>query len=265
MTTRFLHVPPSVPPRAAPPLLFIHGAYVGAWCWQTYFLPWFAAQGYDCYALSLPGHAERGGRDRLDHFGLDDYVADIVDAMTVLPATPVLIGHSLGGWLAQEVAEQVSVPGLALLASVPPYGLAGSLAHMSLASPRLLLGLGRFQLAHAPLGLHEPELHMLRELLFSSGADDVEVRRFVALAQPESTRALTELMLPRPWRMWRAAPERRCLVIGCDGDQLISRHDVDVTAKHWRVTPHFVPGGHALMADAAWLQAARLIDAWLAE
>ena len=35
------------------PLLFIHGAYTGAWCWDECFMPWFAEQGYSCYALSL--------------------------------------------------------------------------------------------------------------------------------------------------------------------------------------------------------------------
>ena len=24
------------------PLLFVHGAYVAAWCWAEHFLPWFA-------------------------------------------------------------------------------------------------------------------------------------------------------------------------------------------------------------------------------
>ncbi len=27
--------------RKAPPLVFIHGAYAGAWCWDEHFLPWF--------------------------------------------------------------------------------------------------------------------------------------------------------------------------------------------------------------------------------
>ena len=28
------------------PLLFVHGAYTAAWCWDENFLPWFAEQGY---------------------------------------------------------------------------------------------------------------------------------------------------------------------------------------------------------------------------
>ena len=39
----------SRPPGGAerkPPLLFVHGAYVGAWCWEEHFLDWFAARGH---------------------------------------------------------------------------------------------------------------------------------------------------------------------------------------------------------------------------
>jgi len=37
--------------------IMVHGAFCGAWCWQLRFMPWFAAHGYDCWALSLEGHA----------------------------------------------------------------------------------------------------------------------------------------------------------------------------------------------------------------
>jgi len=36
-------------PNARPPLLFVHGGYCDAWCWEPLFLPWFAAQGYTFY------------------------------------------------------------------------------------------------------------------------------------------------------------------------------------------------------------------------
>lgn len=29
----------------ATPLLFIHGAYAAAWCWEDHFLPFFAIRG----------------------------------------------------------------------------------------------------------------------------------------------------------------------------------------------------------------------------
>ena len=42
------------------PLLFIHGMWHGAWCWDEFFLPFFAGHGFHVTALSLRGHAVRG-------------------------------------------------------------------------------------------------------------------------------------------------------------------------------------------------------------
>ena len=38
------------------PLLFLHGAFSGAWCWKENYLDYFASQGFECLALSLSGH-----------------------------------------------------------------------------------------------------------------------------------------------------------------------------------------------------------------
>ena len=47
---------------ARTPLLFVHGAYVGAWCWAEHFLGWFGAQGFPAFAVSLRGHGKSSGR-----------------------------------------------------------------------------------------------------------------------------------------------------------------------------------------------------------
>jgi pimeloyl-ACP methyl ester carboxylesterase len=33
------------------PILFVHGAWHGAWCWEENFLPYFAGKGYSTNAL----------------------------------------------------------------------------------------------------------------------------------------------------------------------------------------------------------------------
>jgi hypothetical protein len=42
--------------KGLPPILFLHGAAHGAWCWAEHFLPWFAGRGCECHALSFRGH-----------------------------------------------------------------------------------------------------------------------------------------------------------------------------------------------------------------
>lgn len=259
-----LHHPPQGKALDAPPLLLVHGAYTGAWCWAQTFLPWLAARGFDVHALSLSGHAGSEGRDRLDTFGLHDYAADVQQVMATLPRTPVLVGHSLGGYVVQSVARRQPVPGIALLASVPPYGLAGAFCHLGLTAPHLLWGLGKEQMAH-PLSSRLPEfdLVMMRELLFSDAPDSDQIRAFTARTQPESMRALAELVLPHPLQLW-GEPRIPALVIGVERDRIIPGSDVWVTARAWHTQPHFFADtGHALMQDAGWERIAHAVAEWV--
>ena len=109
-------------PRAKPPLLFVHGGYCDAWCWEPYFLPWFAARGYAAHALSLRGHGASGGHDALFVTGLDDYVADVEHIAGTLPSPPVLIGHSMGAAVVERMLTTRPVRAAALLAPIPPAG-----------------------------------------------------------------------------------------------------------------------------------------------
>src|SRR5512141_2985715 len=47
------------------PLLFVHGAWHAAWCWDEHFLDFFAGQGFAVHALSLQGHGASEGGERL--------------------------------------------------------------------------------------------------------------------------------------------------------------------------------------------------------
>lgn len=38
------------------PLLFVHGAFQGGWCWDANFLDFFAKRGFRVLAPSLRGH-----------------------------------------------------------------------------------------------------------------------------------------------------------------------------------------------------------------
>jgi pimeloyl-ACP methyl ester carboxylesterase len=75
--------------RARPtPLLFVHGAYGGAWEWDEHFLPYFAERGWVAHALSLRGHAGSDGAEAVRFARLRDYVADVERVAGSLPAQP---------------------------------------------------------------------------------------------------------------------------------------------------------------------------------
>src|SRR5512141_652158 len=87
------------------PLLFVHGMLHGAWCWDVHFLEFFARHGYAAHAVNLRGHGASDGRARLRWARVADFADDVAEAATRLPRPPILIGHSMGGFVIQKFLE----------------------------------------------------------------------------------------------------------------------------------------------------------------
>ena len=102
------------------PLLFVHGAWHGAWCWDEHFLGFFANNGYRAVAPNLRGHGGSPISKPLNKCTIADYVEDVRSLAQSLPATPVLIGHSMGGFVVQKFLESREVPAAVLLSSASP-------------------------------------------------------------------------------------------------------------------------------------------------
>src|SRR5512140_1016511 len=119
------------------PLLFVHGAFAGAWCWSKHFLPYFAEQGFRACAVSLSGHGGSPGRERLDWLSIGDYVNDLEQAVSIVGGDPILIGHSMGGFVVQKYLERASAPGVVLMSPVPPQGLLPASIALAFSNPGL--------------------------------------------------------------------------------------------------------------------------------
>lgn len=104
------------------PLLFVHGGLHGWWAWEKW-QPRLAEAGWRTFALSLPGHAGSAAlSDReLAALTLRDYADAVTAVADWLPERPVLVGHSMGGIVAQLVAQDAGacrpLPALVLVAS----------------------------------------------------------------------------------------------------------------------------------------------------
>lgn len=254
-----IHRPPTVRRGQPWPLLFVHGAHAGAWCWDEHFLPWFAAQGYDCHALSLRGHGGSRGKRSLHFHGMLDYVRDLERAIESLPQPPVVIGHSMGGMVVQKYLESHSLPGAVLMASVPPSGLAASVLRLLTSDPVLF---SRISLMHGG----SPRMEDVRgasRAVFSEDLDLALVDQYGARMQPESQRALMDMTffhLARPHRA-HACP---MLVMGASDDALFPPDQVKQTAEAYEADCVMVDGlAHAMMLEGAWLRAAKPLHAWL--
>ena len=112
-----------------PPILFIHGILGGAWYFENY-QRFFAARGYPSYAVSLRGRpGTREVRD-LGRISVEEFVVDALDVVRAL-GRPIIVGHSMGGLVAQRLAEEGVTDIAVLLSSASPSGI-------PLATPRLV-------------------------------------------------------------------------------------------------------------------------------
>lgn len=241
-----------------PPLLFVHGGFVAAWCWAENFLDWFAAHGWDCRAPSLRGHGGSDGEAELHEFGIDDYVADLVRIADGLERPPVLVGHSMGGFIVQRYLERHPAMAAVLLAPVPPMGLSGAGLAMAVTNPGLFVDVA---LAHE-LGRHAATPAVVFEAVFGHMADNGSNgygRRFT----DESHRAWLEMWQPAFIDTGRI-PDLPLMVIGGDQDHIIPPAFIRSAARLLRTRAEILPGlGHALMLENGWETVASRVDAWL--
>lgn len=230
-----------------PPLLLVHGSYCGAWVWEESFLPALAQAGYPTYAVSLRGHGRSEGDATFA--SLADYIQDVESAIDRLGGRCILIGHSMGGLIAQHCLRPGhGLAGLVLLSSVPPNGLAGAALNMMLASPELWFQFGLLQ----SLGPAAVSAALIRKALFADETPDAEVLRLLPRFQSESLRIAFDLTTPPP--LPRPDPAVPVLVLGGTADPLIPLGALHQTAAHFRAELAVLEGApHGVMLDPAWV------------
>lgn len=238
------------------PLLFVHGAYTGAWCWEENYLPYFAARGHDAWAVDLRGHGADAATAELA--SIDDYVADVLLAITQIGEPPVIIGHSMGAIVAQRVMCRTGVRAAALLAPVPPQGLLGSSMLLAATKPEMFNEINKMQ-----IGSVLPEaVDLLREALFSPDLPVADIHRHLRRMRHESQRALFDLSWPQHFWIERAKVPLQ--VLGAQNDAFFPPHGIEETARLHGVTAEIIPDlAHVMMLDSNWERSAECIAAWL--
>lgn len=86
----------------APPIVLIHGAWHGAWCFAALQAE-LDQRGLASYAIDLPGH----GASTLPLGDLHGDAAHVVDVLRRIGRPAVLVGHSYGGAVISEVAARL--------------------------------------------------------------------------------------------------------------------------------------------------------------
>jgi pimeloyl-ACP methyl ester carboxylesterase len=239
------------------PLLFVHGAWHAAWCWDEHFLSFFADKGYRALAVSLRGHGSSPSPQPLRTCSVADYVEDVGLVADSLPRRPVVIGHSMGGLIVQKYLESHDAPAGVLMASTPPRGYLGSGVRWMRRHPwdftKVLLTGKSLAYVNTP--------QLARERFFSAHTSDSHVVDYATRLQEESARAGVDglLNLPRPRRV-----TTRLLVLGARDDGAVTAKEVNATARAYRTEAELFPNmGHNMMLETGWAAVAERIHTWL--
>lgn len=260
---------------ALPPVVFIHGACGGSWYWG-FWLERFALAGHAAYAIDLRGH--HGSRSAVppDHglgtVSIADYVTDVCDLLRAIAETqelpPVLVGHSMGGLVAQLVAADnyVATAGLVLIASAPPAGINLPFdMHIAAEVPfRDKLNAMNAALRKLPFypsrKLMEIACRCLRD---DSRMFDEVVDRFYR--QPESGLAGRQIVTGA-FAVDEAVVDVPRLVITGNADNVVVPSISEVIARKYDAQLEILPGrGHLPMLEKGRDEVADKIIAWIAE
>lgn len=241
------------------PILFVHGAWHGAWCWDEHFLPYFAEHGFTVHALSFRNHGKSESIGQLRWKRGADYVADVAQIVRQIGKPPVLVGHSLGGYVVQKYLEKRSVPAAVLLSSVPPRGALGATIRTFRRHPWAFLKTN-LQLRLWPI-IGSPQL--THDAFFSESMPVEQVNAYFTKMQDEAYLAYLDIVflnLPRPKRVSKPP----MLVLGGTDDAIFTPGEARATARTYNAEVEIFPNmAHDLMLESGWQAVANRIITWL--
>ena len=244
-------------------IIMVHGAFCGGWAFERFREP-FEAAGFDVSAPDLRGHGPADPPGAVTGVSMSDYAADIADLCRAQATPPVLIGHSMGGLVAQMAARRAPVSALVLLAPSPPWGVAaGTLEEAATAFGVQLLG------PFMP-GAINPERSLMRAYSLDRLAKG-EREAAVARLRPESARAVRETLnwWMDPFMTTSLGPGPLgvpALVIAGARDVVHSPAACAAVADRIGATFKTMPEmSHWLMGEPGWERVAESVLTWIAE
>ena len=238
-----------------PPLLLVHGMFGGGWYWDRY-QQFFAARGYSSYALDLRGHHGSSPVSDIGHVQVRDYVDDALSVAATL-GRPIVIGHSMGGLIAQRLAEEDAVIAAVMLCAAPPRWI-----------PPLSIPLASRIWRYLPQLLFSKPIMPRRadaNFLMYNRTPAIEQEQYYPLLVPESGRAGLELSIGA---IAVNASRIRCpmlSVAGEDDNFLVPRIGRALAKKYRCRLMTFEGHAHSIMTEPGWEKPAAQIAEWIEE
>ena len=260
-------------PTLKMPIVFVHGLWLHAESWYKW-VAFFREKGYDAVAASWPGDSETTEATRRNPGAVAGYgVAEIADhiarQLTAFKRKPILIGHSFGGLLAQNLLGRDLAAAAIAIDPAPPKGVPGlPFSALKSAFPVLANPLN-FRRA---VSLTEPQFRFG----FTNAVPEKEAKALYAqYAMPGPGRVLfqaaTATLNPNSATKVNLANGERgpLLLISGERDNTVPPVIVRSTLKAYGKSPavtelkSFAGRGHSLIIDSGWRELAEYALAWL--
>jgi pimeloyl-ACP methyl ester carboxylesterase len=247
-------------------IFMIHGMWGNAKDWSNY-RPFFEARGYRCITPTLPCHdtAPQAAPDpRLGTLSLLDYAAALEQDIRKLGIKPIIMGHSMGGLLAQMLGTRGLAHQLVLLTPAAPAGI------LTL-TPSVLRSFWSYALRWG--FWKKPYLQPFADAAYSSlhQLDEQAQRKAYASYVPESGRAIFEI---GGWPIYRGDANKvdesriACpmLVVAGTLDRITPASAVrKVADKYGHVSTYkeFPDHAHWVLGEPGWEEVAEFTAEWL--
>jgi len=238
------------------PILFVHGAWHAAWCWDEFFMPFFSERGYPCYALSLRGHGKSEGE--IKGAKITDYLADLEKAVAEIGQPLTLVGHSLGGYLVQRYLEKHKAQGAVLLAAMPPSKYSFFVRVASFPFFKALSSYFRNRPIPPP-----SKIEQVRRFFFSSTLPLSTVESYQRKMGPESLAILIDYLITKPPAPEKIKQTPIIIINGADDRKPKSNCSELVSGLYNAEFQVFENTAHNIMLESSWEPVAKRILVWL--
>lgn len=255
------------------PVVFVHGLWLHSESWN----PWvalFRENGYDAVAASWPGdgattEATRNNAGAVAGYGVGEIADHIAAQLTSFKRKPILIGHSFGGLLVQNLLGRDLAAAAIAIDPAPVKGV-WELPFSALRAAFPVLG-NPFNFSRA-ISLTEPQFRYA----FTNSVSEEEAKELYAkYAMPAPGRPLfqaaTATFNPNSATKVNTGNATRgpLLLISGANDHTVPPVLVRSTLRRYRHSPavtelkEFAGRGHSLTIDRGWLELAEHSLSWL--
>lgn len=249
-------------------IIFVHGMFFNGEYWKEW-KSYFESQGYTCYSPSWPYHdkniseLQRFPDKKLGHLNLTQITGryeKFIDSLK-LPDKPILVGHSMGGLVVQQLLERSRGSAGILISTAPPKWILSMKPSFFRSNLPILYPFA----VHKP---YRPSLDHFNYALANTLPLDQQRKVYYHLSVPETRIVEWNLFGDRSKINFKKVNQPLLFLSGSE-DRIIPSSLVQKTYRKYRKTNSFTEyksylgKSHLLILESDWQLVAQYVDKWI--